>query len=115
VVFNYLGQLDRRWQEGEAFKLLPQTLGDLHGAANQQCYEVEIISYVAAGRLQVEWHYSSARYEQQTMERLAQAFRQRLIAVINYCQTVGERASTPSDFPAVALTQAELDILLASE
>jgi amino acid adenylation domain-containing protein/non-ribosomal peptide synthase protein (TIGR01720 family) len=118
VVFNYLGQLDRQWQEGEAFKLLPQTsqtLGALHGAANQRCYEVEIISYVAAGRLQVEWHYSSTRYEQQTMEQLAQAFRQRLIAVINYCQTADEPAFTPSDFPAVALTQAELDILLASE
>ena len=69
------------------------------------------------GQLKVDWTFSPEIHTVETVERLAQTFLEQLQALITHCQSaalgseVGRR--TPSDFPMVTITQAELDTLPA--
>ncbi|HEX8148747.1 MAG TPA: amino acid adenylation domain-containing protein [Pyrinomonadaceae bacterium] len=76
-------------------------------------YLIEVNPLVAAGRLRVEWEYGARVHRGATVERLAEAFREHLSAVVRHCSTPGRRGYTPSDFPLARLDQRQLDRLFA--
>jgi non-ribosomal peptide synthase protein (TIGR01720 family) len=61
----------------------------------------------------MSWRYSAERYRRETMERLAESYGERLRELIAHCQQAGAGGYTPSDFPAMKLSQDKLDALIA--
>lgn len=79
----------------------------------QRPYLVEVNPVFAGGRLCVEWEYGSSVQQSSTIEKLAEAFREHLLAIVKHCSTPGRRGYTPSDFPLAHLDQQQLDRLFA--
>ena len=92
---------------GEAMRL-PPAEPEAH-----RPYLVEVTSVWADGRLRVEWEYGARVHRGATVEKLAEAFREHLLAVVGHCSTPGRRGYTPSDFPLAQLDQRRLDQLFA--
>lgn len=53
---------------------------------------------VYGGALQLRWTFSAERYDQQTIARLAEGYRQELLALVAHCLADGNGSFTPSDF-----------------
>ena len=59
------------------------------------------------------WTYSQNFHQQTTIERLASEFMDALQSLIAHCRSPEAGGYTPSDFPGVALSQEQLDQVLA--
>ena len=92
---------------GEALRL-PPAEPEAH-----RPYLVEVTPVWADGCLRVEWEYGARVHRDATVEKLAEAFRDHLLAVVGHCSTPGRRGYTPSDFPLARLDQRQLDRLFA--
>ncbi|HKX33614.1 MAG TPA: amino acid adenylation domain-containing protein [Blastocatellia bacterium] len=92
---------------GEALRLPPAEPQALRP------YVIEVKPCLADGRLCVEWEYDAHVHLSATVEKLAEAFREHLKAVVGHCLTPGRRGYTPSDFPLAQLDQRQLDHLFS--
>ena len=113
VSFNYLGQLDQLFSESSLFRSAPESRGTEHGPLNRRRYLLDLVGSIQDGRLRLEWHYSDRVHHRATIERLARAFEACLEALLERCRVPGVARHTASDFPAAALSQAELELLCA--
>ncbi len=59
------------------------------------------------------WRYSEAIHRRETVAALAAAYGEALRALVDHCLAPESGGYTPSDFPEAALSQAELDAILA--
>jgi amino acid adenylation domain-containing protein/non-ribosomal peptide synthase protein (TIGR01720 family) len=109
VSFNYLGQLDQVLNTSSMFKFASESEGSNQSDRNYRSYLLEIDSSIISGQLQLQWHYSQNLHQQSTVETLAQRFIEELRSIIAHCQSPEGVGFTPSDFPLVELSQAELD------
>ncbi|KAA5635755.1 hypothetical protein F3G58_34390, partial [Pseudomonas aeruginosa] len=66
---------------------------------------------VYAGRLGIDWSFSAARFSEASILRLADAYRDELLALIEHCCAADVEGVTPSDFPLAGLDQRQLDAL----
>ncbi len=71
---------------------------------------LDIGGQVYRGVLLLDWSFDPAIYRRETVEQLAELYKQALIEVIEHC-TSGASGVTPSDFELVRLSQADLDRL----
>ncbi len=108
--FNYLGRLGAT-VAGEA----PESPGPLCDPAASRPYLLELSARVvgAPERLEVTWRYSEAIHRRETVAALAAAYGEALRALVDHCLAPESGGYTPSDFPEAALSQAELDAILA--
>jgi fengycin family lipopeptide synthetase B len=113
VLFNYLGQLDRGLPEGAIFRISTDSAGPVRSARAQRTHLLEINSYVAGGRLRVEWKYSEDIHRRGTIERLSESFRDSLRALLAHTHSPRVFELTPSDFPMVQLSSEQLEGALA--
>jgi len=109
VSFNYLGQLDAMLSEGSLFRSAPESSGLPHSPRGQRPHLLDINGFVAGGRLQLQWTYSTRVHRRATVEHLAQGFLEALEALIAHCQAPEAGGFTPSDFPGATLSQENLD------
>jgi len=58
VLFNYLGRLDRALPDDAFFEISTETVDRVRSPRARRSHLIEINSYVADGRLRVEWTYS---------------------------------------------------------
>ena len=63
--------------------------------------------------MQLNWTYSSAIYHQNTIEKLAKCYVEKLREIIQHCQSPEAGGYTPSDFPNAGLDSEELDLLMS--
>ncbi|MEM9163053.1 MAG: alpha/beta fold hydrolase [Cyanobacteria bacterium P01_F01_bin.4] len=112
ISFNYLGQLDRMLSEYPILGLAPESTGPDHSPLGQRRYLLEVNGWVSEGQLQMNWTYSQNIHRQGTIEALAQTFLDALVGLITHCQSAKAGGYTPSDFPAVTLSQPALDQVL---
>nr|MBA2525657.1 non-ribosomal peptide synthetase [Pyrinomonadaceae bacterium] len=115
VSFNYLGQLDAMLSEGSLFRSAPESSGLPHSPRGQRPHLLDINGFVAGGRLQLQWTYSTRVHRRATVEHLAQGFLEALEALIAHCQSPEAGGFTPSDFPLARLgaqTFNKLSVLL---
>ncbi|MBO1419572.1 non-ribosomal peptide synthetase, partial [Streptomyces sp. FH025] len=75
-------------------------------------YLLDITGIVQAGRLELEWTYPSAVYEEATVRALAEETAAALRDLAEHCARPGAGGRTPSDFPLAGLDQARLDRLV---
>ncbi|HKQ08248.1 MAG TPA: amino acid adenylation domain-containing protein [Blastocatellia bacterium] len=113
ISFNYVGQFDQVFSNSPLFAGMRELRAPNNSPRAARPHLLEVIGHVAEGRLQFSFRYSQNVHRRVTMERLGEDFLAALRAIINHCLTDASGGLTPSDFPDVALSQNELDSLMA--
>ncbi|MDR0281376.1 MAG: amino acid adenylation domain-containing protein, partial [Paucimonas sp.] len=110
IVFNYLGQFDGSFTaENALFAPSGESAGDGQDFAAPLAALLSLNGQVYGGELDLGWSFSSAVFERDTVQRLADDYAAELRLLVEHCTRDNVAGITPSDFPLVALTQAELD------
>jgi amino acid adenylation domain-containing protein/non-ribosomal peptide synthase protein (TIGR01720 family) len=110
--FNYLGQVDAVFSE--MFAPAPEFGGFARHPQDDRDIALEINGLVLQNQLRFDWLYSRSQYNSNTIQQWADTYLETLRSLIHHCQTIESGHFTPSDFPQMALSQAELDDLLAN-
>ncbi|HEV2736856.1 MAG TPA: condensation domain-containing protein, partial [Longimicrobiaceae bacterium] len=113
VSFNYLGQLDSGPADSTLFRRVQGATGPTVAASAPRAHLLDVNALVAGGRLRVSWTYGGGVHRRATVERLAERYLEALRALVAHCRSSGAGGYTPSDFPQAALSQDDLDDLLA--
>ena len=110
IVFNYLGQFDAslntRW-----FTMAKEAHGNEINPENRDNTLLTLNGAIQNGQLGFSIAYPKSAFRQESIARLAQAFKDSLETLIKHCQQQSQRQATPSDFPLAQLSQEELDAL----
>ncbi len=113
VSFNYLGQFDQAQEKDSLWTVEAESLGSERDPSNRQPYELDITAMVVEGRLRIAWTYSSARFRQATIDRLAHTFLQAIQDLSAQCLSSRGQSYTPSDFPLARLDHAAVEAISA--
>ncbi|MGI2903868.1 amino acid adenylation domain-containing protein [Tolypothrix sp. VBCCA 56010] len=113
VSFNYLGQFDSLQSESIFLGFAQEDTGLIQSASGKRRYLLELNGLVVEGKFQLDWTYSENIHKKTTIENLANDFIKALNSLIEHCVSPDTGSYTPSDFPDVALSQSELDNLVA--
>ena len=109
--FNYLGQLDAAFAAAPGWALA--NIGLSAAPQRPRSHLIVFSAAIRAGRLRWELEYSKTCHRRATIVALAASFERRVRDIAEHCAQPETGGYTPSDFPAVSLTQAELDELVA--
>ncbi|WP_235617310.1 amino acid adenylation domain-containing protein [Streptomyces thermolilacinus] len=111
VGFNYLGQFDTSAGEDSLFTTSDLNPGGEYSPLDERPHLLDVVGRVVDGRLVFDWAFSTAVHDEATVAGLAERFAAELTELIGHCLTDGVGGVTPSDFPLVSLSQAEVDRL----
>ncbi len=114
IRFNYLGQMDHVLPEDSPFVPSIDAAGIDRDPQARLPYELDINSDVLGKRLHMSWTYSRARFQQSTINGLAEAYLDTLKSLIGHCQLQEAGGYAPSDFPLSGLDQGEIDRLFGN-
>ncbi|MGE6386949.1 non-ribosomal peptide synthase/polyketide synthase [Pseudomonas sp. NPDC078416] len=106
VLFNYMGRLQH---SSGLFSLAEEGSGAQRAADAPLNGELSMDAQIRDGQFSLTCSFSGERHESASIQRLLDAYGEALDEVIEHCRH--HSAVTPSDFPALALTQAQLDAL----
>ncbi|EOY4878377.1 non-ribosomal peptide synthase/polyketide synthase [Pseudomonas aeruginosa] len=113
ITFNYLGQFDGSFSADSSVLFRPSA--DAAGSERDSDAPLDnwlsLNGQVYAGRLGIDWSFSAARFSEASILRLADAYRDELLALIEHCCAADVEGVTPSDFPLAGLDQRQLDAL----
>ncbi|MFE1408604.1 amino acid adenylation domain-containing protein, partial [Streptomyces sp. NPDC058770] len=116
ITFNYLGRLDMANTDGAAeageagwYRSAALNPGGEHSPDERRTSLIDVTAGLADGRLVFSWAYSADVHREETVRGLAEAFAAELVACVAHCEGEGAGGCTPSDFPLVRLSQAEVD------
>jgi hypothetical protein len=98
--------------ESSLFQLTQAPIGSEHSPVGDRPHLIEINGSVVQGQLRLDWVYSEALHQHQTIEQLAQELISALRSLIAHCQSSNAGGYTPSDFPLIHLDQAKLEELV---
>ncbi|MFC4433630.1 amino acid adenylation domain-containing protein, partial [Cupriavidus respiraculi] len=111
LTFNYLGQFDQGFGDDALFARASEPHGAPRSPDAPLGNWITVNGQVAAGALELDFAFSTARYDRDTVAALVRACEAALDATIDHCLQAPAGALTPSDVPLAALTQAQLDRL----
>ena len=114
VTFNYLGQFDGQFDQAALFAPASERSGQAQDPQAPLANWLTVEGQVYAGELTLQWGYSSAMYDDASIQQLADGYLQELHALIAHCLQVPAGQVTPSDFPLASISPAQLDQLPAS-
>lgn len=109
VSFNYLGQLDRLWQDSALFVPSQESVGATRHAQAKRSHLIEINAAIVNHELKIDWTFNREIHQDETIERLAVDYVASLREIIAHCLDAGAGGYTPSDFPLAKLSQQQLD------
>ncbi|MFM2060612.1 MAG: hypothetical protein RLZZ507_282 [Cyanobacteriota bacterium] len=112
ITFNYLGQFDQIISQTSTFKPAVESTGNNQSPRGKRNILLEINSLIVGGQLRLNWTYNKALHQPETVEKLAQEYLKKLRSLIFHCLSPNAGGFTPSDFPQMNFSQAELDQLL---
>ncbi|HEY4387780.1 MAG TPA: amino acid adenylation domain-containing protein [Ktedonobacteraceae bacterium] len=112
ISFNYFGQFDQSFAGSSLFRTAAESSGPVRSLQGQRHYKVEVTGYVEGGELHMSWRYSTKLHRRSSIAQLAERFKETLQDLIRHCEEEDVEGYTPSDFPAAALSQKDLDKLL---
>ncbi len=124
--FNYLGQFDRPGQVDQMssseqqsstgpglFGIATESTGSPHDPTAERAYLLEVNGGIAAGRLGLEWSYSSEQFNLESIELFADQYLKSLRELIAHCLSPEAGGFTTSDFPLAGLEQTTLDKVIS--
>ncbi|MGG7553955.1 non-ribosomal peptide synthase/polyketide synthase [Pseudomonas sp. ES3] len=111
LTFNYLGQFDGSFTEADGALFVPcsDAAGDELDVRAPLANQLALNGQVYGGELNLGWTFSRERFNESTIQALADDYAQELQALIAHCCRAGQHGVTPSDFPLARLSQAQLD------
>jgi amino acid adenylation domain-containing protein/non-ribosomal peptide synthase protein (TIGR01720 family) len=104
IGFNYLGQFDSRPSTEAVFSASDEARGSDIAGHVPRTHQLDVSGAVAGGRLQLTLTYCPRRFERRTIERLGDALRSEVVAVIEHCAARSVQEKTPADFTSSDLT-----------
>ncbi|ASG24403.1 non-ribosomal peptide synthetase [Nitrospirillum viridazoti] len=108
--FNYLGQFDGVMRDGPWRAATEECGGGTDPDAPLGAL-LSVDGQILDGVLALHVRHSTALFRQDTAAAFLAAYEDALAGVIDHCLAKGAGQVTPSDFPLVSLTQAQLDAL----
>lgn len=111
VLFNFAGRFDQLLAESSMFSV-SSSLSVSHAPTQRRALVLEINTMVVQDKLTSHFTYSRALHSTNTVQTLARSFVEAVEALVGHCTSAGAGGYTPSDFPDVELSQAQLDALL---
>ena len=115
VVFNYLGQMGRSTSDPGMFGMARESAGPVRSSRQKRRHVLEVNGGVFGGRLKLIWTYSENLHRRETIEMLAESYKNRLKAIVEHCTSIEAGGYTPSDFPLAGLNQKQLDELVGAD
>jgi non-ribosomal peptide synthase protein (TIGR01720 family) len=113
VAFQWLGAPDAAWaDDARIAPAADAAVGPLHPAGAARPYAIEVSTIVAQGRLRADWTFGGT-HRPETVKALADGWLRTLRAMMSHALDTRDAGFTPSDFPEAALSQDELDDVLA--
>ena len=109
--FNYLGQFDNTEAESSIFTVDWDSVGQSMSPQTPRVHDVDMLSMVTDGKLEISLSYHQKRYQLATIQRLATAYEQALRAVIAHCHSHEGSELTPDDLTYKGLSLTDLDNL----
>ncbi|WP_258187310.1 non-ribosomal peptide synthetase [Variovorax sp. WS11] len=103
ITFNYLGQFDQTFGADAAFAPAQESAGAERDADGPLANWLEVIGQVYDGKLSLGWVYSARMFEASTIERLAEACRVELGAIVAHCVAKVEEGSGQNPGPIADL------------
>jgi amino acid adenylation domain-containing protein/non-ribosomal peptide synthase protein (TIGR01720 family) len=101
VSFNYLGEFDLEFGEGEAaFQLSGEAHGDQMSSQMKREHLIDIIGIMIDGHLQLTLNYSDQQFEKETISKLSNSIKEALELVIDHCVEQELSLKTPVNFLA---------------
>ncbi|MEA1671916.1 non-ribosomal peptide synthetase [Nitrospirillum sp. BR 11163] len=110
--FNYLGQFDGVTRDGP-WRAAPEDCGAGTDPDAPLGALLSVDGQIMDGTLALHVRHSAALFREDTVAAFVAAYEDALTGVIDHCLATGAGQVTPSDFPLVGLTQAQLDTLPA--
>ncbi|WP_301292840.1 non-ribosomal peptide synthetase, partial [Paenibacillus tyrfis] len=111
ISFNYLGQFDEDLQNG-AFGFSPYSSGQSVSEQTALQHALTFNGMVSGGRLTMTLLYNAKAFRLETIEHVAQLLHDRLVEVLEHCETKEQAELTPSDVQRKGLTIDELEELI---
>ena len=108
INFNYLGQFGEE-KENSVFRVSPFSPGKTVSPSLNHLYAVDINGMIRDGVLGFTFGYNRFEFERESMEKLAGAYRSRLIQIIGHCVGKRDRELTPADVGWSRLSLEEFD------
>ncbi|MBD9400200.1 condensation domain-containing protein, partial [Pseudomonas sp. PDM11] len=106
LLFNYQGRVETG---GQLFALATEPSGAQRGASAPLACALALDGRISDGCLQFTCTFSHERFVRERIAGLLDAYRRALVELVQHCRT--HTAVTPSDFPFVDVSQADLDAL----
>jgi amino acid adenylation domain-containing protein/non-ribosomal peptide synthase protein (TIGR01720 family) len=112
IRFNYFGQLDGGQPPLPGFALADEPCEPQRSPRGRRQHLVDINAWLQGDRLAITWTYGHRLLDPDAMSALAHGVAAALTDLARACASAA-RTYTPSDFPDVAMSQTDLDRLLA--
>ena len=108
ISYNYLGQLTLSGIDGSLELVISDVPGTID-PGNRRNNLIDVICVVMDSHLQINFAYSANKHKRETIQKLAQAFKEDLLEIIRHCLEPENFDVTPSDFSLAQLNKEELD------
>jgi non-ribosomal peptide synthase protein (TIGR01720 family) len=112
VSFNYLGKLDHATATDGPFRLIRETVGELHDPQADRPHVLAVEIAEVNGCLRTVWSFSRDLHRQETLKRLAETYTKALRTLGWRARYADARRPTPLNFPRADVLSEELDRLL---
>ncbi len=113
VCFNYLGQTDGALPSASRIRLADEDGGPIAADDNDRGFALDVVSFVASGRLVVRWNYDARRFDDDAARAMADRAQAELHALL--AASDARPAAAPSDFPLASVPADALPALLDAE
>jgi amino acid adenylation domain-containing protein/non-ribosomal peptide synthase protein (TIGR01720 family) len=112
ISFNYLGQVDRGFNEDLPIEVGDDSIGPSRGPQNKRQYLLDINGGIYNGELSLEISYSRNIHKKFTIMTFADNYSNALSEIISVTENSTMSVYTPSDFSLANLDQEKLNKLL---
>ncbi|MFF2409359.1 amino acid adenylation domain-containing protein, partial [Streptomyces sp. NPDC058092] len=110
ISFNYLGQFDASF--AGSFATSMGMAGPDADPGNRRPYLIDIVSSVQDGELHMEWTYSGAAHEEETIRQVAERTLDVLRNLASEARRTDVQGYSPSDLPLSGLNQDRINDLI---
>ncbi|WP_026883714.1 non-ribosomal peptide synthetase, partial [Clostridium akagii] len=111
IGFNYLGEFTNN-PEGGLFEYSDLSGGESISRLNNRIESISINGLIVNGKLELVFNYSKGQYRFESIKKLSQLYIEKLLEIINHCESKKESEKTPSDYGDSELSIEDLEKIL---
>ncbi len=117
ICFNYLGEFTgsgiSSFEEEELYSFSKYSAGDSISHLMESVYAIEVNGMASGGQLSFTFRYNKHEYNENTIEKLTNQFKQSLIEITEHCRLKENNELTPSDFGLKNITLNDFNRLVS--